>query len=262
MPAGPDPTDAEPPPRVWISAGCAFVGGYVDVVAYLIGQAFAGHITGNTALIAISLAEHNWPVLGRRALALGGFVVGVVVSAAVDRPLDRRATPRSEAVGFLIEAALLAGAVTGYRLTGGREMFLAAASVALGLQDGNLRKTRGTPLHTTFVSGMLTQAVLRLTGRAAGDRPAPRAGPAAMAVWPTFLAGAVAGAFAHRAIGVAAAWVPAGLLVAFAAIDGLLAAGHRPPGSRLWTSTMANDSPDSAHTADEAWSRSPFRVRL
>src|SRR5262245_11385567 len=59
--------------------------GYADAIGSLQHRAFAGQMTGNTILLAISLAEAGWSQAGFYLAVIVSFLVGVAISGSLVR---------------------------------------------------------------------------------------------------------------------------------------------------------------------------------
>ena len=66
------------------------VGGYADAASFLLAQTFTGHLTGNFVLMAISLASREWPTFFRRGLAIAFFLMGIILSVALEQWLAKK----------------------------------------------------------------------------------------------------------------------------------------------------------------------------
>src|SRR2546430_16619783 len=58
------------------------IAGYADAIGFLQHRAFAGQMTGNTILLAISLAEAGWPQAGFYLAVIATLLLGVAVSGS------------------------------------------------------------------------------------------------------------------------------------------------------------------------------------
>jgi uncharacterized membrane protein YoaK (UPF0700 family) len=140
------------------------VGGYVDAVSYLgLGRVFTAAMTGNTVLLALSLAAGDWSAVLRSAVALLGFVAGVALGQVVlGRFQSRKDWPRAAGSGLLIELVLLALLAVGWYLDGPRvdgpiiHLLIAASAVAMGVQSVTARQLGVAAVSTTYVTGTLT----------------------------------------------------------------------------------------------------------
>jgi uncharacterized membrane protein YoaK (UPF0700 family) len=147
-------------------------------------------------------------------------MLGVVGGIALVEALQRRSTPASARVLSIEALLLLVFMLVGRAVLDGRgpppgswDYYLLAslAVLAMGLQNVALRRVAGLPIHTTFVTGMLTYIGEELVHGWYARRDLRRAGtastrddPARVAfrrarfhggVWLSYLAGGVLGAF-------------------------------------------------------------------
>lgn len=160
---------------LFLSAALAFVGGYTDAATYLASTVFAGHISGNCVLLAISMILQKWHDAAIRAGAVVFIVVGIVASALLEAPPMRRSGVAPITIGLCVEAALffIPGGATLMHHPVSTTTSVLLLCVALGLQTGVLRKTHGVGVYTAFMAGMVAQAAEDETDRLAG-RTGPR----------------------------------------------------------------------------------------
>ena len=71
----------------WLCFGLAFVGGYGDAASFVLAKTFTGHVTGNLVLGAIAVAAHDWRAMLGHLSAILTFLVGVLLSTTIARPL-------------------------------------------------------------------------------------------------------------------------------------------------------------------------------
>lgn len=243
--SGPDtgtllPAGALPPRgrvRV-VTAVLGVVAGFGDAVGFLVlFGVFTAHMSGNTTHLGVSLAEGRWADVAVRGFPIPMFVLAIALGTVVVELLRRRGRARERLEPVLLaEAALLVAfmaiaawtADTARLRPAGLWFFVLAGllTIVMGLQTAVLRRVGGLTVHTTYISGMLTQAAVgavtwwfdRRDGRAVpagADRPAARAW-LALGVWACFAVGAVVGALVHRALDEWALALPALTLVALA----------------------------------------------
>jgi uncharacterized membrane protein YoaK (UPF0700 family) len=81
VPSNVDQTDA------WLSYGLAFVGGYGDAASFVLAKTFTGHVTGNLVLAAIAVAALDWRGALGHLSAIVTFLIAIVVSVLIVRPL-------------------------------------------------------------------------------------------------------------------------------------------------------------------------------
>lgn len=102
----------------------AVVGGYVDAVGFLtLAGLFVAHMSGNTVRLGIFVGDGDRSLAAQRLVPIIVFTIGVAAGIALVEALRRRSAP---------------------------------APAAMGWQNAALRRVAGVPVHTTFVSGILT----------------------------------------------------------------------------------------------------------
>jgi len=188
------------PPQVdrWLSLGLAFVGGYGDASGFLVANTFTGHVTGNLVLVAIDLVRKNWAGTFGHLFAVLSFLSGVSLSVL----LTRTRNPWSLRKVMLIEGALMCIAAVALSSHAFRsaELFVFCVALALGLQNGTVRRAGGFSIHTTYLTGMITNLMITETGSwfsAAGSPPVSVQNLEARliaGIWVLFVLGAATGA--------------------------------------------------------------------
>jgi len=198
-------------PGAWLCFGLAFVGGYGDAASFILAKTFTGHVTGNFVLTAISMAGHDWPTFFRRALAIALFLTGILFSVILERLVVKKLSWSLLPVVMSLEIVLITMAFFAMASppAGNLKLFVICMSIALGLQNGALRQAKGLTVHTTYITGMLTN--LLTTGakrymyqeaRNSGPDPTVRL---LFGMWCAFVIGAGLGAslvFRFRAFGI------------------------------------------------------------
>lgn len=186
----------------WLTFGLAFVGGYGDAAGLVLAYTFTGHVTGNLVLVAIAVATRNGHAVLRHLLAIGTFLGGILLSALIDLFLRKRLRlPLLPAV-MVLEIALVGLAALAMTLQWeyGTGAFILCVALALGLQNGALRRVVGTSVHTTYLTGMITNLIISAANKGLGDVAQERpitADPTLRllsGIWMSFLLGAVTGA--------------------------------------------------------------------
>jgi uncharacterized membrane protein YoaK (UPF0700 family) len=186
----------------WLSFGLAFVGGYGDAASFVLARTFTGHLTGNLVLAAIAVATHDWrAVLGPLA-AIVTFLIGVLLSTLLARPL--KAWPSWPLLPTImgIEVILIVGAsvAVASAVAYGAAVFVIFVSLALGLQNGAFRRAGGVSVHTTYLTGMITRLLSEEAEKYASEvAPAPVTHPDPQiglltGIWIAFVLGAGTGA--------------------------------------------------------------------
>lgn len=142
----------------------AVVAGSVDALAFLtLGEVFASVMTGNLVLLGIGLVRAEAQIVAT-AIALGGYVVGVLAASQ----LARRARRIRVRTAARLEALLVAGLVVGWQVTDGppgaanaRDLLLVLAAAAMGVQSVLSSRLPGGP-STTYFTSTLTGVVADL----------------------------------------------------------------------------------------------------
>ena len=146
---------------VSLSLGLAFVGGYGDAASFVLARTFTGHVTGNLVLGAIAAAAHDWRATFGHFSAIVTFLIGVLLSVLIVRPLKAWVSWPFLPTVMGIEVILIAAAclALGSGVIPGVEIFVILVSLALGLQNGAFRSAGGISVHTTYLTGMLTSLI-------------------------------------------------------------------------------------------------------
>lgn len=241
-----------------VAALLAGVAGFGDAVGFLaLFGVFTAHMSGNTTHLGVSLADGAWTDAAIRFFPIPMFVLAIAIGTATVEVVRRRPAGRERLAALLIAEAVLLVAfmvITAWArdadaLRPASAAFFALAGVltlVMGLQTAVLRRVGGLTVHTTFISGMLTQAAVggvawwfeRRDARRVGA-PRPRGdadGPGghallALAVWACFGLGAVVGALGHRVVDEWALALPAVVLVGLAAVAPSLERPAAEPGA-------------------------------
>ncbi len=186
----------------WLSFGLAFVGGYGDAASFVLAKTFTGHLTGNLVLAAIAVATHDWRAMLGPLAAIVTFLIGVLLSTLLARPL--KAWPSWPLLPTImgIEVILIVGAsvavasAVAYRAA----VFVIFVSLALGLQNGAFRRAGGVSVHTTYLTGLITRLLSKEAEKYASEvAPAPVTHPDPQiglltGIWIAFILGAGTGA--------------------------------------------------------------------
>jgi uncharacterized membrane protein YoaK (UPF0700 family) len=189
------------------------IAGYADAIGFLQFRAFAGQMTGNTILLAISLVQSSWSEAGFYVAVIACFLVGVVIAGG----LVRFGTAPAVALCF----AAIALAACAFATDHWGALLLA---FAMGTQNATVTRFGAATLNTVFITGdlqRLFEKVLAWLWRADAEQPTSGLGTLAL-VWVEYFAGALLGAAAH-------AMIPHALLIP-AAIVPLVLLGR--PGKR------------------------------
>jgi uncharacterized membrane protein YoaK (UPF0700 family) len=216
------------PADAWLSFGLAFIGGYGDAASFVLAKTFTGHATGNLVLGAIAVAAQDWPATLGHLSAIVTFLIGVLLSMAIVRPL--KAWPSWPLLPTImgIEVILIAAAALALAWgTGSRvEIFVILVSLALGLQNGAFRRVGGISVHTTYLTGMITSLISTEAEKYTSGLPhTPVGGPdpkidLLCGIWIAFVFGAGIGAamvFHFKGFGILGAAVLLIILILYSA---------------------------------------------
>jgi uncharacterized membrane protein YoaK (UPF0700 family) len=208
--------------------GMAFVGGYVDVVGFvLLFGLFVAHATGNLVMLGVALAGDSGG-LATKLLALPTFVVVASLAYAFVRSRKARGLPCEALVlglqALLLTAfALLTVAATPAAAADRPEVMLAGlvGVAAMAVQNVGARVVFGHLAPTTMMTGNVTQMAIDIVDLVtARGRPDEALRARLVKTWPpvaAFALGAVGGA---AGVLIAGAW---SLLLAAVAVATLAA---------------------------------------
>src|SRR5271155_3823088 len=130
---------------MWLSLGLAFVGGYGDAASLVLAKTFTGHVTGNLVLAAIAVAAHEWRAMLGPLSAIVTFLIGVLLSTIIARPL--KAWPSwpllPTVMGIEVILIVSASLALASDVPHGVAVFVIFVALALGLQNGAFRRAGG-----------------------------------------------------------------------------------------------------------------------
>lgn len=154
--------------KAWLAILLAWVAGSVDVIGYLmLFHLFTAHMSGNSVATGAYLGRHQWGAALYRAFPIPLFVIGVALGATITETAARRGIRSTFSISLGLEAVLLFLFMAyGSRLDHNGPMQLnvtwkfyplaAFPIVAMGLQNATLRRVGNRTVHTTYVTGILT----------------------------------------------------------------------------------------------------------
>ena len=186
----------------WFSFGLAFVGGYGDAASFVLARTFTGHVTGNMVLGAIAIVTRDWRLALAHFSAIAAFLIGVLLSTLIVRPLKAWSSWPLLPTIMGIEVILIVGASVAVAATvnHGIAIFVILVSLALGMQNGAFRSAGGISVHTTYLTGMITSLISSEAEKLASAVvpppaliPAPKIGLLS-GIWIAFVLGAGTGA--------------------------------------------------------------------
>ncbi|WP_327238268.1 DUF1275 domain-containing protein [Streptomyces sp. NBC_01317] len=218
------------------------VTGAVDALSFMaLGDVFTSVMTANLALLGLSVGSDDFTLTGHVAVALAGFVCGVLLGSRIAASGDPGKAPHRAAL--VVETLLLCGFLAGWIAVGGRpaggaEMgLLATAAVAMGCQSGMIRVI-GTPtMSTTYLTGTLTGILAELATKGRLQR----SNVVLIAVLPL---GAALSAILVTWARTYAPVLPAGLLLT-ATLLSFVPPGEPPPGAHPEPGSAPGPAPGS-----------------
>jgi uncharacterized membrane protein YoaK (UPF0700 family) len=192
------------PPDMSLSFGLAFVGGYCDAAGFLLAKTFTGHITGSLVLGAITMAARDWRGALAHFSSTACFLTGVPLSVLIARFASVWPSWPMLGIAMGIEIILIVASylALAFHRASAVEIFIVCLSLALGLQNGAFRRTGGISVHTTYLTGMITDLIankaenvtFQMTPRRTTALD-PKIG-LLWGLWAVFVLGAAAGAVA------------------------------------------------------------------
>jgi len=186
----------------WLLYGLAFVGGYGDAASFVLAKTFTGHVTGNLVLGAIAVVAHDWRAVLGHFSAIVTFLMAIPLSVLITRVLQARSSRPFLPMIMGIEVILIVAAASALasRVGHGVEIFVIFVSLALGLQNGAFGRVGGLSVHTTYLTGTITNLITAGTEKYVSQvftppERAPDPGIGLLcAIWPAFVLGAGTGA--------------------------------------------------------------------
>jgi len=171
------------------------IAGYADAIGFLQFRAFAGQMTGNTILLAISVVEAGWLDAVYYVTVIASFLAGVAIAGGLVR------SGHAPAVALCLAA--LATAICAFVTVRWGALLLA---FAMGSQNAAATRFGDARLNTVFITGdlqRLFETVLdwmwRRRSSSASSAAPPGLGILAL-VWLEYFAGALIGALAHATL--------------------------------------------------------------
>lgn len=225
-----------------LATALAGVGGFIDASGFLVlFGLFTAHMSGNTTGLGVAIGTGDWSSALERFFVIPVFVLATAGGVAWIESATRRArsvAARDRAIVAVLGAeiaALVVFMVSGELLrhdagfavdSAGFFLVGTAAATAMGLQNAALRRVNVDSVHTTFVTGMLTEAAVALVtwwhvarDPEVEDEPERlhRARTKALldvSVWVTYLVGGCLGALLVARLGLGVVMLPVAVLVA------------------------------------------------
>lgn len=148
-----------------LAISLSWVGGYTNVVALLSCHTLVSHVTGTTTWFGLAVAEGDLGKVLFFGLLVGTFWLGAVISAVLTEGARRRGVRSKYILPLAFEAVLLGVFAIGLGLLISGTLddsrahvwwLLAAASLAMGLQNATITKISGNIVRTTHLTGVVT----------------------------------------------------------------------------------------------------------
>jgi uncharacterized membrane protein YoaK (UPF0700 family) len=118
-------------------------------------------VTGNLVLGAIAVAGRDWRATLGHLSAIVTFLIGVLLSSLIARPL--KVLPSwlllPSVMGIEVILIVAASLTLASHIVHGVEIFVIFVSLALGLQNGAFRRAGGVSVHTTYLTAMITSLI-------------------------------------------------------------------------------------------------------
>ncbi len=239
-------------PPWWMAPVLGAVGGAVDAAGFLfLFGLFTAHLSGNTTGFGVAVGTADWQDAAKRLFMIPVFVASTAAGVAVSESMLRRDGSRAGRARALwallaVETVLVVVFAASASTIGARADFAvdtaafffigSVAAMAMGVQNAALRRVSGLAVHTTFVTGQLTEAAVSFVhwrhasgalrrGSSRADRAAlvadrdaaRRSFDLAVAVWCAYLAGGIASAWSVVNVSRWIVLVPAAVIAATAA---------------------------------------------
>ena len=200
------------------AAGC------IDALCYLrLGNVFTANMTGNAVLLGIATGQQVGARALHSAVALAGFVLGVLAGAELcgrHRGSQTGGWPLGVTLALGVELVLLGALAVGWALAGADPAGIAEyglvgiSALAMGLQSAAVRKLPVGGVATTYVTGTLTGLLAGLALGGTSRRVRLRQAGVVLAL----VAGAVIGTAVLGVVGAVAALIPVTLVAVVVAV--------------------------------------------
>ena len=200
--------------KKWVFRLLIFVAGfYGGYTLSCRGGVFCNAQTANMALFAVALGNGNWSRAAYYLIPMSAYLLGIIVSEAMPRPLRRFHLMRWDTVLILVE--MLVVAVLGFiPASAPHPISQVIVNLICAMQFNTFRSAEGTPMATTFCTAHLRQFGAGLTAWIRrGERPGAVADNGLMLA--CFVTGVLCATLLGRVLGVKAIWcavIPLGLL--------------------------------------------------
>ncbi|MBS0848059.1 YoaK family protein [Citrobacter sp. JGM124] len=169
----------------------AFIGGFVDACSFVLFEAFTGHLTGNSVLSMIYVAQKDWALLLLSVISIFGFVLGTLTGT-----FTRMKSPSLVREPYIVTLVFLLFSIVfllHFFIPELYSMNLAIfiISLSMGIQNGYFNKAGDVSVHSTYVTGMTTSCI----GAFLKNTPEDNSKKVLLAAVLSFIFGALAGGF-------------------------------------------------------------------
>ena len=137
--------------------------GSVDAITYLRAHVFTANMTGNSVLLALAVGQREGAAVARASIALGAFILGVLLGAIVageggDRVKTFTAVRREV---FFETAVLVLFAIVCVRpptasVHAAGVLVIFTSGVAMGMQSAAVKRLSLPGVATTYITGTIT----------------------------------------------------------------------------------------------------------
>lgn len=204
------------------SSSLAFLAGYVDTLGFIaLFGLFTAHVTGNFILIGAALADSAQMSILLKFLAFPAFIFGVAGARLFIVAIQRRNGP-ALAWSFLLQLVFLVGfmvcgmaAAPVQSPTSGWVMAAGLlGTFSMGVHSAISRLLLSHLAPTSLMTGNVTQVVIDTVDVLRGGADGATTERCLKFLWPvlSFGVGAIAAAFAYRAVGFAGLLAPVAIL--------------------------------------------------
>jgi uncharacterized membrane protein YoaK (UPF0700 family) len=146
-----------------LAISLSWVGGYTNVVLFVVCGAFSSHMTGNATQFGRALGTLHTGEIAHFGLLIVCFWLGAVSSAFMTESAQRRGASSKYVLPMAAEGLLLSVlAVLVNFYTSGQDDHVTArgltflASFAMGLQNATITEISGAVIRTTHLTGVIT----------------------------------------------------------------------------------------------------------
>ena len=147
-----------------LAISLSWIGGYVNVVAFLVCGTMTSHVTGSTTIALLRNVEGQRTLAAYSAFAVVAFFAGTIASAVLTEGARRAGWRSKYVVPVILEAALLALVAEDIRRTGSAHdvnddawwAVVGLAAAAMGIQNATIARVSGSVIRTTHMTGVVT----------------------------------------------------------------------------------------------------------